>query len=284
MNRTRNIQLQLAQHVAVVDRLLALAKEEADDMKVTSNDIALLLKIRIAVEELESVADDYVSKRALHHRMVMQVELGRLKLLLLGSAHLTGVLEEVQNAGFGELSLHWYYENARIDAVWGPDASIAFWVGLQTVSQDTFYVYELTYLPVPLDTEHLRAVVGEPVVAMGARRKSNFYPEVCMGSEPIVCYRTMEMTYQLCEVALVTGTRPEYCRLRITKVRGTVSATVLAQLQGMGSVMIAPHELHISVVIRCSGKPQVNRKVAARQCWVSLEPVWWRAEVGCYRP
>ena len=38
MNRTRKVQLQLAQYVAVVDRLLALDKEEADDMKVTSND------------------------------------------------------------------------------------------------------------------------------------------------------------------------------------------------------------------------------------------------------
>ena len=261
MNRTRNIQLQLAQHVAVVDRLLSLVQEEADDMKVTSNDIALLLKIRIAVEELESVVDDYVSKRALHHRMVMEVGRGRLTELLLGRAQLAGVLKVAQNAGFGGLGLHWYYENARIDAVWGPDASIAFRLGLQMVSQDTFSAYELTYLPVPLDTEHLRTVVGEHIVAVGTRRKSSFYPQACMGNEPIVCYPTMEMTYQSCEAALVTGMRPENCRLRITKVRGSVSATVVEPVQGMGSVIIAPHEPHIGIVIRCAGKPQVNKKV-----------------------
>ena len=88
MNGTRTIQLQLAQHVIVVDRLLALFKDEADDMKFTSNDVLLLLKIRIAVEELESVVNDYVSKRALHHRMMMQVEQGHLTDLLLGRAQL----------------------------------------------------------------------------------------------------------------------------------------------------------------------------------------------------
>ena len=81
-----------------------------------------LLKIRIAVEELESVVDDYVSKRAIHPHMVMQVERSRLTELVLGRAHLT----VAQNAEFGGLILHWYYENARIYAVWDPDASIAF--------------------------------------------------------------------------------------------------------------------------------------------------------------
>ena len=69
------------------------------------------------------------------------------------------------------------------------------------------------------------------------------------------CPGSMEMMYQSCEAALVTGTRPENCRLSITKVRGSVSATVLEPLKGMGS------EPPISVVIRCAGKPQVNKKV-----------------------
>ena len=84
-----------------------------------------------------------------------------------------------------------------------------------------------------------------------------------MGSEPIMCYPTMDMTYQSCEAALVTGTKPKKCRLRITKVRMTVLVTVLVLLQGLGSVMIAPHKPHIGVVIRCAGKPQVNKKAAS---------------------
>lgn len=261
MNRTRNIQLQLAQHFSVVERMLSLAREEAGEMKSTSNDVLLLLKIRLTVEELESVVDDYVSKRAVYHRMEMQLERGHLTETLLEKAQLVAVLEEAQNIGFRGLDLHWYYQHSKVEAVWGPDASIAFRVGLQMVSQDLYTAYQLTYLPVLLDPEHSRTVMGESVVAVSTRRKASFYPEACMGSQPMVCYPTMERTHQTCEAALVTGTRPEDCNLKVTKVKKNVSATVVAPLEGLGSVIIAPHAPNIDVTIRCAGRPPVIKGV-----------------------
>ena len=261
MNSTRKIQIQLAKHVSVVERMLALAADEAEDMKATSNDVLLVLRVRLAVEELESIIEDYLGKKAAHHRMEMQLERGLLTEKLLEPARLARVLEAARGVGFRGLDLHWYYRHARIEPVWGPDASIAFRLGLQMVSQDTYSAYHLTYLPVLLDKEHLRTVVGKPMVAVSTRRKASFYPEACMGSQPIVCYPAMELTYQACEAALVTGTRPEDCSLRITKIRDAVSATVVAPVEGMGGVSVAPHELHIDVTVRCAGKPQINKMV-----------------------
>ena len=262
MNSTRNIQIKLAEHVSVMERMLALAADEAEDMEATSNEVLLALRVRLAVEELDSVIGDYLAKKATHHRMEMQLERGLLTEKLLEPAQLVLVLEAARTAGFRGLGLHWYYQHARVEPVWGPDASIAFRLGLLMVSQDTYSAYHLTYLPVLIDDKHLRTVVGKPMVAVSTRRKASFYPEACVGSQPIVCYPAMELTYQACEAALVTGTRPEDCILRITKIQDTVSATVVAPVEGMGSVSIAPHELHIDVTVRCAGKPQINRKVA----------------------
>lgn len=255
MNKTRTMQVKLAEHMVVVERLTKIAIEEAEEMESTMSDVLLLGKIRIAVEEIESVVMTFVDQKAQHHRAVMQLERGMLTEDLINKKTLATVLTKARIAGFEPLSVHWYYQYTEVRPVWGRDATIAFSVGLQMVGHDRYMVYGLDYLPVVFDKDHLRTVMGESMVAVGTRTRTSFYPKTCIGRLPLVCLPSMEFTRQTCEAALSTGTKPEECSIRISK-KGRRSATVLAPKEGSRDAVIAPHERDITVQIRCVGKPQ----------------------------
>ena len=261
MNKTRHFQIRLAQHITVVERLVRAAQMEAEEMDETLSDVLLLVKIRIAVEEVESVVRTFTEQKAQHHRDMMQLERGMLTEDLLPRGVLSAVLSRVRAAGWEPLPMHWYYQFTRVLPVWGREETVAFSVGLQTTGTDRFEIYELRYLPVIFDAEHLRTVIGEPRVAVGAHTRTNFYPTTCMGEFPTVCLPSVEFTKESCEAALVVGADPKSCTIGIKKI-GEESATILAPTEGSAEVVIAPHKTNIEVITRCIGKPQTYTTVS----------------------
>ena len=273
MNKTREIQRKMAGHIRLVEGLMEEAAEEAGRVAKNLEDLALLGKIRIAVEEIESIVLAYENQKAQHHREEMQLERGRLTEDLITEARLITILERARVAGYESLPVHWYYKNAEVQPMWGKDSTIAFSVGLSMVGFDKYIVYSLDYLPIVMDNEHLRTLTGEPAVAVNTRTRASFNPKTCLGGRPMVCLPTIEHTLRTCEGALVTGDVPDRCDVRITK-KGHMTATVLAPRKNSKHAVVAPHTDEMTIQVRCIGKPQVNLRLT--------QPTMVELPASCY--
>lgn len=253
LNSTRHNQQKLARRVALATENARSALEATKDLDNAIDSLDLKQEITIAFAGMTGVLRDYESQVAKFHRQEMQLERGYLTEELLEKSKLLNVLEEARLAGFHTLSVRWYYSHTKVHPVDTSNGRIAFTVAIPTVSIDEYMLFQLTYLPIYVDQEHLRVVVGEEKIAIHTRNGFSFIPKGCEGRSPLVCRPMRETGVANCGSALATGIDAKLCKIKIFK-KGQTSATVIAPKIGESLVAIAPHLASVEIQVRCTGK------------------------------
>ena len=211
--------------------------------------------------ELEHVVDGFIRATDIYHRQRLQLERGLLTEELVRQAELRSVLEEVRRSGFRPLHLHWYYQYAEVKPIWDGVEHLAFSVALPAVGPDHYMLYGLHYLPVLLDSKHVRTLVGEPEVAVNSVKPFSFIPTECIGRAPTVCRLTLERRHTSCEAALVSGEDPSRCSVHIAK-RGQETISVVPPSRGATAVAVAAYGDAQEVVrLRWRGKRVIVRRI-----------------------
>jgi len=171
------------------------------------------------------------------------------------------------------MGTRWYYQNAGVIPIQGQGQELVFSVAITAVDRDNYILYKMLYLPVRLDSGHLRTVVGRSAVAVNTGTRAAFFPDDCVGSAPMVCFPGCESTHQTCEAALIAGSMPHACTVKITSVEQT-TATVLPLASAKHLVAVANHVPSLRIHLRCQKQPQV--------VFVVAHPKVIMVPVGCH--
>ncbi len=213
-------------------------------------------KISQTFQKLHFLYESWMRAIDKYQRQRENLESGQLTEDILKPNDLDKILRQGRELGFDTLPDEWYYSHLSIEPIWEKGERLVFRATIPFIDTVRYLRYVIQTYPIkgmlPNTTIQVLAV---PDVAMNTRSGEIFYPEDCLGFNPMVCKPSALYSDDRldCPRGIINGHTDlrESCEIRVVSVHNP--RTNIHRLFDIIHIVVSSGEFYL---VHCSNQPE----------------------------